>query len=111
MDTPDLRAELETLQSELSARISTQQFAHAGVSSVVAMIIGAAAIKLFVDSAKVPYLGMLAATVSFGLAVYAMTQYRRGVKSARLERERFERMQGIRRTLGIDDPAALLPSR
>ena len=102
---------METLQSELSARISTLQFAHAGVSIVVSMIMGAAAIKLFVDSVKLPYLGILAAAVSVGLTAYAVVQYFKGVKSARVERERFDRMQGIRRTLGIDDPAAMLPSR
>ena len=111
MDTPELRAELERLQSELSARVSTQQFAHAGISTIVAMIIGSAAIKLFVDSVKLPYLGILAAAVSVGLVVYAAVQYVRGLKSARLEQQRFDRLQGIRRSLGIDDPAALLPSR
>ncbi len=111
MNTPELHAELETLQSELSARASTQQFAHAGISILVAMMIGAAAIKLFVDSVKLPYFGILAAAVSVGLALYAVAQYFRGLKSARLEQERFERMQGIRRTLGIDDPSALLPGR
>jgi hypothetical protein len=111
LDTPDLRAELERLQSELSARASTRQFAHAGISTIVALILGAAATKLFIDSAKLPYLGVLAAAVSFGLAVYAVVQFFRGVKSARLEQARFDRMQGIRRTLGIDDPASLLPSR
>ena len=111
LDTPALRAELEKLQSELSARASTLQFAHAGVSTLAALIIGSASAKLFWDSVKVPYLGILAAAVALGLAVYALIRCRQGLKSARLEQERFERMQGIQRTLGIDDPAALLPSR
>jgi hypothetical protein len=111
LTTPELKAEFEKLQDELSTRISTTKFAHAGVSLVAALILASASAKLFWDSAKLPYLGILAAALSLGLGIYALVSYRRGLTIARHESERFEQLRGLQRQLGLDDPASLLPSR
>lgn len=110
MKTDSLETQLETLQSQLATRDSTLHFTHTGVALMVAMIVGGAAAKLFWDSAKVPYLGFLAAAVSFGLVVYAAIRYRRGKASLALELQRFAELESLRRQLKLDDPASLLPS-
>ena len=111
MTTSDPRVELERLQEELSTRQSITSFAHAAVALLVAMIIAGAAGKLFWDSVKIPYLGIAAAITALGLVVFALARYARGRRQLRVELERFERMQGLRRSLGIDDPTAFLPGR
>lgn len=111
METADPRVELERLQQELSTRQSTTHFAHAAVSLMVAMIIAGASAKLFWDSVKVPYVGILAAAVAVGLAAYSVRHYRRGKRALKGEVADFERMQGLKRDLGLDDPSKLLPSR
>ncbi len=68
MDNQQLeRQELERLQKELEARESTLHFAHAGVSFLFALMLAAAAAKLFWDSIRLPILGIVAAGCSIGL--------------------------------------------
>jgi hypothetical protein len=107
--TQELREQLERLQQELSARQSTSYFAHAGVSLVVAFIFGGATGKLMWDSAKLPYLALVGVAVTLGLVVYALARYRQGQKTLADELRRYETMLELRRRLGLDDPAALLP--
>ena len=103
------RAELERLQAGLATRKSIRHFAHSAVSTVVALIVAGAAIKLFRDSAKVPYVGFLAAAISLGLAVYAVTQLVKGRRHLADELERFASLEALRRALHLDDPSQLLP--
>jgi hypothetical protein len=109
LDAADARAELQKLEAELSDRLSTPCFAQFAISLVAALLVAGAAAKLFWDSARVPYLGILAALASVFLALWSVSRYRRGMAFLRSELERFERMQGLRRALGLDDPTALLP--
>ncbi|MCI0573089.1 MAG: hypothetical protein L0Y66_20280 [Myxococcaceae bacterium] len=99
----------EKLQAELASRQSTVHFAHAGVSLVWAMLIAGAAIKLFVDSARVPYLAWAATLATVGLTTYALVRFRRAREALRDELVRFEQLKALRRQLKVDDPSALLP--
>lgn len=111
MTTSDPRAELQKLQQELSIRQSTTSFAHSAIALVVALLLSGAAAKLFWDSIKLPYLGILAALASVGLALFAVARYRLGKAQMQTEERRFAELQSLKRTLGLDDPAGLLPSR
>lgn len=103
------RQELERLQKELEARESTLHFAHAGVSFLFAVMLAAAALKLFWDSIRLPILGIAAAVCSAGLLAYAMFRYRRGQRRLKWELQRYEHLRSLRRSLNMDDPSALLP--
>lgn len=109
MDPVDAREELDRLQQELSARHSTRAFAQFAISLAFALILAGAAAKLFWDSARFPWAGILVAAFSLGLAAWSVGQYRRGKALLQSEVQRFERMQALRRALRLDDPAALLP--
>ena len=111
-DTPQQqqqRAELERLQAGLATRKSIRHFAHSAVSFVIMLIIAGAAIKLFRDSAKVPYLGYAAVAVALGLAIYSLTQLLKGRRHLADELERFASLEALRRALHLDDPSQLLP--
>jgi len=103
------RQELERLQKELEARESTLHFAHAGVSFLFALMLAAAAVKLFWDSIRLPILGIVAAGCSFGLLAYTAFRYLRGQRALKWELQRYEHLRSLRRSLNIDDPSALLP--
>ena len=103
------RAELERLQAGLATRKSIRHYAHAAVSFVVALIFAGAAIKLFVDSAKVPYVGYAALALTLGLVAYSLTQLLKGRRHMADELERFASLEALRRALRLDDPSQLLP--
>jgi len=105
----DARVELERLQKELESRRSISHFAHAGISSLAAVIFAGAAAKLFYDSVRFPTLGAAAGAVCFALAAYAARQYWKGKRLLRVELERFESLKALRRTLRIDDSSIQLP--
>jgi hypothetical protein len=106
----DTRQKMETLQAQLAARASVLHFAHSAVSTIVALILGGAAGKLFWDlePEQLP-LAVLAATVSGLLLVYAFVRYLLGRKAYQVERHRFEALKDLRRALSVDDPSTLLP--
>lgn len=108
-DTQNLHEQLERLQEALSTRQSINLFAHAGVSSVVALILGGATAKLFWDSARAPHVAWLGLSLTLGLVVYAVARYRKGRTVLADELVRYESMLELRRRLGLDDPSALLP--
>lgn len=105
----NLHEQLERLQEALSARQSTLLFAHAGVSFIVAFILGGATAKLFWDSARAPYVAWLGLTATLGLVIYGLLRYRRGRTVLADELVRYETMLELRHRLGLDDPKALLP--
>jgi uncharacterized membrane protein len=111
LDTADPQTELERLQQELSARESTQYFARSAISLVLAVIAGGAGAKLFWDGIRLPIFGFTVSAVALTLACLALIWYRRGAMERKSELERFERMQGLQRALGLDDPSSLLPGR
>jgi hypothetical protein len=111
LNAQDPRAELERLQQELSTRQSTSYFARFAIGLVTAMIVAGAAGKLSWDAKGLPYFGAAVAFVALALAGWAVRCYRRGVAELRRELQRFERWQGLRSSLGMDDPSALLPPR
>jgi hypothetical protein len=103
------RAQLESLQAELSDRASTVHFARSAVTLVGALIMASASGKLFWDSKHFPFAGILAALVSLGLAAFSVHNYRRGKRHLAREMQIFDSVQSLRRTLGMDDPSVLLP--
>jgi hypothetical protein len=111
LDTVDPRAELERLQQELSTRQSTGYFARSAITLVLAVISSGAAGKLFWDGIRSPVFGYAVAAVALTLVSLSLHGYLRGMANLKLELERFERMRGLQRTLGLDDPASLLPGR
>ncbi|WP_163989073.1 hypothetical protein [Pyxidicoccus caerfyrddinensis] len=108
-DTQDLRTQLDQLQESLSVRQSTTHFAHTGVSTIAALLIGGAAGKLFYDSLRTPLLAWGATVLTLALLVYAFRHYRAGHKVLVEELKGYETMMELRRQLRLDDPAALLP--
>jgi hypothetical protein len=108
-DTQELRTQLDQLQERLSARESTTHFAHAGVSTIAALLIGGAAGKLFYDSLHTPVLAWGVTLLSLGLLMYAFRNYRAGRKVLTVELKGYETMLELRRQLRLDDPSALLP--
>ncbi|WP_426751893.1 hypothetical protein [Myxococcus sp. Y35] len=108
-NTQELRARLDQLQDRLATRHSTTRFAHAGVATVIALLVGGAAGKLFYDSIRTPLLAWAAALLSLGLLVYAFISYRMGRKLLVDELKQYESMLALRSELRLDDPSALLP--
>ena len=110
-DTLDenLRSQLDVLQALLAARESTPHLARAAVALVVALILAGAAAKLFHDSVRLSYLGVLAAAGAAGAALYAAVHYARARRHLADEHARFARLLALRRMLRLDDPSALLP--
>jgi hypothetical protein len=105
----ELRSQLERLQERLATRQSILHFAHAGVSIIAALIFGAAAAKLFWDSAKLPVLGFAAAAVALGLLTYSLVRYAKGRRELAEELKRYGDLLELRRRLQLDNPSALLP--
>ena len=108
-DTQNLHEQLERLQEALSTRQSILHFAHAGVSSIVALILGGATAKLFWDSTRAPYVGWLGLALTLGLVIYGVSRYRKGRTVLADELVRYESMMELRRQLRLDEPSALLP--
>ena len=107
--SPSPQEQLEQLQAELASRQSIVHFAHSGVATMAALIVGGASAKLFHDSLRTPILAWLAALVSLGLLAYAVVHYRRGRRCMHEEARRYETLLELRRALKLDDPSALLP--
>ncbi|XXF81043.1 hypothetical protein P2318_15145 [Myxococcaceae bacterium GXIMD 01537] len=105
----ELQAQLERLQESLSTRQSTLHFAHAGVSTIVSLLLGGAAAKLFWDSLRTPKLAFLVTVVSLGLLGYAIVHLRRGRGRLAEELKQYDALLELRRRLRLDDPSALLP--
>lgn len=76
---------------------------------MAAFIFTGAAAKLFWDSIRFPFWGLLALLVAVGLVVYAAVQYRRGKRELVRELALFESLKGVRHSLHLDDPGSLLP--
>jgi hypothetical protein len=111
LDPLESRAELDRLSEQLSARQSVTCFAQSAIALVLALIFAGTAAKLFWDSLRTPLLGAAASALAAGLVVYAVIRYLRGKRLLRTELAGFERLQGLRRELKLDDPSALLPGR
>lgn len=106
----DDRRKLDALQAELADRQSIVHFAHAAVSTVVALILAGAAAKLLWDLPlqRRPYAYPVVAAAAF-LVVYALVQYFQGRSDLASEMTRFQSMKDLRAELRLDDPSALLP--
>jgi membrane protein YdbS with pleckstrin-like domain len=109
-DPVSLRAEHDQLMDRLSARRSTEHFAHASIATFIALIIAGAAGKLFWDEGTVYLVWVvLGAVLATGLLVHAVIRYVRGHRALSSEQREFARLEALRRSLGIDDAAAMLP--
>jgi len=109
-DPASLRAEHDQLMARLSARRSMEHFAHAAISLFVAVIVGGASTMLFWEEGEayaVP--SAVGAALAVGLLAYAWVRYLRGRSARAAEHREFERLSALRRSLGIDDPSAMLP--
>jgi hypothetical protein len=108
-DTQTLREQFDRLQEALSTRQSTELFAHAGGAFIVALILGGATGKLFWDSTRTPYVAWLGLLVTVGLLVYGLLRLSKARTVLADELARYATMMELRRQLGLDNPAALLP--
>ena len=106
-DPQNPREQLERLQEALSTRQSTQLFAHAGLSLVVALILGGATAKLFWDSLRTPYLAWAGLVASLALAAYGLSRLSKGRTVLADELTRYATLLELRQRLGLDQPAAL----
>jgi hypothetical protein len=105
----ELQRQLEQLQAELATRSSILRFAQAGVAMICSLIVAGAAGKLSWDSPNYYWIGLSVGSIAVGLWLYGLACYRRGKRLLAQEIERFEMLKSLRRTLGVDDPSALLP--
>jgi predicted membrane-bound spermidine synthase len=105
----ELKAQFERLQERLSSRQSTLHFAHAGVSTIAALILGGAAAKLFWDSLRTPKLAFVVTALAVGLLVYAVVHFRKARALLADELKQYDLLLELRRRLRLDDPSALLP--
>lgn len=103
-------AELEALQGQLAARASVRHFAHAAISTLVGLIAAGTLGKLLWDDTEQtrPFVPVAAAVMVVMLG-YALARYLLGRTSLKIELAQFERLNGLRRTLQLDDTAQLLP--
>jgi hypothetical protein len=110
VDPASLRAEHDQLMSRLSTRRSIGHFAHAAISLFAGLIVLGIAGTLYWDEPK-PLAEWALGTGIFGvgLVIYGLVQYLRGRAVLAREAQEFARLSALRRALGIDDPAALLP--
>jgi hypothetical protein len=109
-DTPEeLRSQLERLQGSLAARQSILHFAHAGVATLVAFILGGTAAKLFWDSLHAPVMGFVVTAMALGLVGYGLAHYLWGRRELAGELMRYGDMLELRRRLRLDNPSLLLP--
>ena len=105
----ELRSQLERLQERLATRQSILHFAHAAVSLIAALLFGGAAVKLFLDSARAPVLGLSATVVALGLLTYSLVRYAKGRRELAEELKRYGDLLELRRRLQLDNPSMLLP--
>ncbi|MBZ4398147.1 hypothetical protein K8640_13155 [Myxococcus sp. XM-1-1-1] len=108
-NTQDLRTRLDQLQESLSVRQSTTHFAHTGVATMVALMFGGAAGKLFYDSLRTPLLAWGVALLAVVLLGYAFRRYVLGRRVLADELQRYQTMLELRSQLRLDEPSALLP--
>jgi hypothetical protein len=116
--SPAPKQALEALQRELSARQSVLHFAHAAVTSILAVIGAGAAAKMVWDltrdqvteagEAGRPWV-VPVSILSAGLLVYAVVRYLMGRRALKRELASFAELQSLRRELKLEDPSQLLP--
>lgn len=108
--SPGPQEALEALQRELSARQSVLHFAHAAVSTILALIAAGAAAKLFWDlSLEKAIYALPVAALSACIFGYAIIRYAIGRRALKRELESFARLQSLRRQLNLENPSLLLP--
>jgi hypothetical protein len=108
--TLDPRRQYDALAAALSSRKSTTHFAHAGVASVVTLILGGTAGRLFYkgDLDDQQLAAAVGAATLIGL-FYALVRVLIGMRRLKVELADFARLQALRSELGLDDPARLMP--
>jgi hypothetical protein len=105
---PDPEQELATLARKLEDRSSIVHFAWAFGLACTAFVAGGVSIKLFRDSIRTPKVAFLLGAIAAVETVIALWRLQRGFKLHAAEVAEFERMQSLRRQLGVDRPR--LPS-
>ncbi len=109
--TETLRAEHDAVLSSLSARRSTLHLAHAAVSGFIGLTLVAVAAKLWWDYSEYNpeyFEGSLALAAMAGL--YSLVRLVIGRGHFKRERVALGRLLSLRRELGVDDPAVMLPN-
>jgi hypothetical protein len=106
----DARQQHDALLAELSLRVSVTHFAHAAVSGLVCAIAGSLSVGLVHGETKGPqWLVVLAAVVSGLAGTYSLVRILLGGQTRARENLKIAAMAKLRRELGLDDPAVLLP--
>jgi hypothetical protein len=106
MDTatkPEM-TELERLSDQLGDRESIRQLSRAILSTFVGSISLGISIKLLIDSARFPYLGIVVAVVAVGAWTVAVISFRRSRTASRREAQMVERLQKEQERLGLLSP-------
>lgn len=106
----DPRQQHDALLAELSLRVSVTHFAHAAVSGLVCGIAGSLSLGLVHGETQgPPWLVGLAAVVSGVAGGYSLLRALLGARDRTRENLKIAAMARLRRELGLDDPAVLLP--
>lgn len=108
--TANPRQQYDALATALSTRRSTLHFAHAGVAMVLVIILSGTAGRIFYKSTPehLPW-GWLTGALAVGIFTYALVRLVVGRRLLKNELADFARLQALRRELGLDDPARLMP--
>lgn len=111
MEATNLRTQHDDLLARLASRQSTLHFAHAAVSGFISLILLGAAGKLWWDFSEVdPEWAIASGALGLAVMIYSLTRYVLGKRTLARELADLEKLKTLRRELGVDDPAAMLPS-
>jgi hypothetical protein len=107
MSNDALRAEHDAVLSNLSTRDSTHQFAHAAVSLFLSVALFGTSARLWIDyGTDNPEWTAIAAALGVVALGYSVTRFAFGGRAYSRERTQVTRLLELRKTLGVDAPAA-----
>jgi hypothetical protein len=107
--TEELEGELRRLQEQARTRRSVDRFARAAVQGFLWAVLTGVCIKLFRDSARLPFFFYPLALLDVYLLGDAARQLLRGRAELRDERKTLQRLRAVRANLGIDPPPGVRP--
>lgn len=111
MQATELRSQHDAMAERLASRSSILHFAHAAVSGFICLILLGASGKLWWDFSETnPEWALAMGGLGLAAMAYSLTRYFLGSRQLKRELADLEKLKALRRELGVDDPAALLPS-
>ena len=98
----ELLSEIHKLGDELAVRSSVTHFAVACASTMVGIVAFGVAMRLLIDSVRLPYLFWPVAAVAAACVFLALRGFFKGRRLQLFERERFQQYLALRARAGLD---------